>query len=272
MSVKRVPLNPITEKESKSSKREDIPWGLAYSPSKFGDYDKCPKYYQLKRIKKIKIDTPPNPWTNFGVQMHEYAELLGEPDFDSRQFLIDLMKDETLNDEYRAKVIPSAHNIKRYLDNLKASLSEGDKIFKEEIIHFPTDYNYYYGIVDLLIQFSNGKYKVTDYKTALKIKAKEKYFFQMKYYQAMLMQHLGAKAEDVSFSIYFTSLDKELEFSFTKEEIDAHIQEQRDKIIEINDPNNKYRPRFTPLCPYCEYSRTEHCPNSVLFVTAKNKK
>jgi len=203
-----------------------------YSPSRIQTFDQCKLKFKLHYLDKIEVPEPISYPANFGSFVHEFAEHFGKKPIKE---LIKLQRNYELNEEYKQIIAPTLKNTIKFLEKYDKYEFEPEQEFT-----YKNDRIWLYGIVDRIMHTNDGVTFV-DYKTA-KFPNREKYMFQMSFYNFMIAKKYDKDPKDVKCIIFEAGIYRK---------------------IEQIETNTNWEYTKSGLCPWCKYANTEHCPIKV---------
>ena len=229
---------------------------MKLSKSKINTYLKCPKEFKFQYIDKI--ETPPNKYMALGSDVHLIAEKFVDK-FSDEISDIDIQKELDIiayND------LEMGYDLSLHIDNLSSFFEE---VFIENDYRLFSNEEYLYdkknnfsGICDIILQDSDGKLVVVDYKTS-NSSSFSKYRLELCYYKMLVENVYHKKVSSVG--VFFTKngrfrlLDvddndnkrKYLSYDELSDAVDTlkHVRS------EINNKNFEPKKQYT--CRFCTY-------------------
>jgi RecB family exonuclease len=228
---------------------------------------KCPREWYLRYIAEHYLSIP-QPWSDFGLLIHEVSELYrGE----GKEKLIELTKQlikkhkYKIHDDYLPKVPLALKNYKKYYDTYLASA----KSIKREV-EFRTDLNDYVdlvGLIDILYQSSEGEWVVVDLKTS---KNKGDHSDQLALYYFLMSVITGKKPKKLRAQVVYLSMEdgstdmEDVVEEYVLEHDDLKVIEQKitgcmEVMTNCGLEKEKWRKKPSALCNYCAYKEYGLC-------------
>jgi len=232
---------------------------------------KCPREWYLRYICGHYISIA-QPWSDFGLLIHEVSELYrGE----GKDKLIQLAKDVRkkhkykIHEDYVPKVPLALKNYKKYYET---HLENAKKIKREQ--EFRTDLNEYIdlvGFLDLLYLNEQDEWVVVDLKTS---KKKGEHSEQLALYYFLMTILTGKKPKRLRAQIVYLSLDsgstdvEDFVEEYVLEHDDLDMIEQKifgcmEIIANCGTEKDKWRKKPSALCSYCAYKEYGLCNGKV---------
>lgn len=228
---------------------------MKLSKSKVNTYLKCPKEFKFQYIDEIEV--PPNKYMTLGSDVHLVAERFADKfgdDLDNVNIENELLKIAHEED--------IGYDLVEHIDNLgsffREVFIENDyKLFSQEE-YLLDKHNRFSGICDIILEDSDGKLVVIDYKTS-KSSSFSKYRLELCYYK-LLVENVYHKPVS-SVGVFFTKngrlrlLDVSSDINKRKYLSYSEIEEAVETLHEVRRKiNNKEFPAKKQfLCKYCTY-------------------
>ena len=237
------------------------------SHSSMSIMEQCPRKWFLRYVEKRYIDEQ-QPWSDFGLLVHEVAELYrGEGGDRIKELARQISKEKNLevHPDYKHKVPVALRNVKRYYDKY---LANSQTVKPEQ--NFYTDLNETLditGSLDVLFKGQDGHWIVTDYKTS---KKKGEHSRQLAVYYFLMYLITGQKPKTLKCHIVYLSLDTLSEdiddiveeYVLDLEDLrfcEMRVQRSMDIIAHCAGERDLWRKKPSALCNYCEYKKPELC-------------
>jgi|TARA_R110000824_G_scaffold43928_7_gene128230 ATP-dependent exoDNAse (exonuclease V) beta subunit len=245
------------------------------------NWDFCPFYHKLTYIDKVKLFKG-NVYTAFGTALHETCEKLAYDDaleYEStfkQSFKNELQKLTDIPEEHATLITEMKGQGLELASMILAALSlkfPGYKVVSaEEQIIQPvkdcvTDYDYK-GFLDLVIQTTDGKYHIIDWKSCswgwdIEKKTDRITTYQLTYYKNFFCTKHNIDPEKVE--TYFgllkrTAKKNKVEFyrvSSGPRKIKNALNILNQAVYNIHNNNH---PKNLLKCTRCEFNKTEWCP------------
>ena len=214
-----------------------------YSPSRLKAFEACPLQYKFKYVEKIPVEQPESFDINFGLTIHEFAELYNG---ENKNELLSVFKKYKLDEAYKACVLPTVKNFFGFFERNKQYPYETEKEYE-----YKCDDYWLYGIIDRYMTRPED-IVVVDYKTA-KNPNRSRYEFQMKCYSLLVSKLQNIEPQKIKTLIYFPRPNKEEYFSFSNTEIELFEKEIINKIKTI-ETNTDWKACSGFHCKWCGYS------------------
>mgnify|MGYP005816430093 CR=1 FL=1 len=253
------------------------------SYSELKNWHRCPFYHKLTYIDKIRLFRG-NEYTAFGNAIHDTCEsiLLNEnveaAEYFMKQYKKALKKLAADDFNFNKKLaVDMKKQGKDMLPEIKPALKKqfGEyKVFSteeplmEKVNDFTEKEYNFKGYIDLVIQTSDNKYKIIDWKTCSwgwdsRKKTDKLILYQLVFYKYYFSQKHNIPEDDID--IYFgllkrTAKNNKVEFvnvTSGKKRIQNAVNFLYEALYNIN--NKKYiKNRLS--CGTCEFKQTEYCP------------
>lgn len=138
---------------------------------------------------------------------------------------------------------------------------DGITVLLEESIVFPLDSEgkyHIHGVIDRLVDKSNGRYEIHDYKTSKNLPEQRVLDSdrQLAIYQ-LAVQHSFPDMRDIDLVWHYLAFNKELRSRRSDKELED-LKIRIMSMIEIIENSDRYEANKSPLCGWCNYSHI--CP------------
>jgi len=254
-------MNTIVEKEPIVDGR----LRFAYSNTRIGVYDECPKKFEFQVVKKLKPTSMP-PFVLIGGAIHKFIELYFmhcwekkvESDFDGAEPLIEKAFAQTAGlssqyfDEMYQVCRTFVRNKKFDLDyTVGVEIQMAIDQYGEQADWFGKNV-FMRGIVDYLRKHSN-KVEITDWKTGFGTDYDP---FQLKLY-ALMLSYKYPEVEQFDVYLNFIRNDIVKGETFYKDQLDGFKRQLR-TVVQRIEKDYEFKPTPGVACTYCSFY--DQCP------------
>jgi len=251
----------------------------AYSNSRIGTYNTCPRQYKFQYIEKAAVEKPVGVEAFLGAAVHQALEKLYTLKMNGKM----QSREEMLKGYHEYWEGPDKESIKVTRDNLgvedyiKVGLEaltkyyekyqpfdDGRTLALEKSISFPLDPNNRFGIngkIDRITLREDGVVEIIDYKTKAFLPTQQVLDNdeQMGLYQ-LGVSHLWPDFEKIELKQIFPRQGTEMKTVMSEEKLEEIRYRVYQKILEIEQAvlDDNFPPRESSICDWCVYY--ELCP------------
>ena len=251
-----------------------------YSHSKLSCFEKCPKQYEYRYIKRIKVDTE-GVEAFVGKRVHEILERLYHHIRRHRRPPSLAQVQERFRQDWAALWHPKVQIVRteydtefyqglgqRCLENYYRSyypFDQDETVALEHKVSIQLDDSGRYrarGIIDRLVRNRDKGYEIHDYKTSQTLPGRSRLDQdrQLALYQIGIEQAYP-DAQSVKLVWHYLSFNKTLKSERSPAQLDTLRNQTIEKIDEI-EATRTYPAQPSALCRWCEYR--ELCPEAAL--------
>lgn len=242
----------------------------AYSASAINAYLNCPRQYLYDRILNLGAKDSSFDALSYGSAIHKACEnaikyAISNKNYPTCEFFINEFKNTLKKlpmSSYEQKEIHlerGENALKEYYNQLTLTPIEWLNDVEKEF-HLEIDGIKFLGFIDR-IDILNDEIMLYDYKTG-KAKSKssiaigkehEDYYNQMAFYKYALEKTMGKKVKSTTF-IFVEEFNKNLELTFSNDEVQAVVDKFIDAVKNIENHNFEPTPnKSKENCKYCQY-------------------
>jgi len=229
-----------------------------YSVSKFGTFNHCPKQFEYKYIKKIKVPFTMNVALYKGSHIHKILEhnfdyktefktndIYTEKHFNETLEIVKTFENSELGQKYK-KIIPNAHLEEDFAFNSKM-----------ELVSYWDKQAWIRGSADAY--FTNGnKGNIFDYKSGKSHKDEEDFGITQSMAYAIYMFIKFPEVNDVKAIFCFVEHSEEKEIEYTRDKLPEYMRYFYDMTKNV-ETKEIFEERTSTLCGWCDYEQHGIC-------------
>lgn len=244
---------------------------MIYSPSRLSCFENCPKQFEFRYVKRVKVPKHDTIEAFMGKKVHETFEKLFRDLQHTKQNTLEELLDhytKAWNSKWHDGIVINKEGLTKdhYFELGKKCITnfyEKNKPFKfgkilgiEHKLKIDLNEDGKYkiqGVIDLLVQKDKNHFQIHDYKTYGKLPDQEKIESdpQLAFYQLWVEREFP-EAKKIDLIWHYVVFDREGTSHRTKKQLE-NLRQKLTKLITKIENTKKYNTHVTPLCNYCPF-------------------